>query len=159
MLSIDQQIREMLQTPGVRSVCLVDWREGDTVSRVGEEDRAAESTSILQALHAGPLYAAQAVEDVVVTDGDHHLLLAVLKGSDLCVQVRMERERGNLAFALRRLRGLADTARVPPPRRGTGRDRPVVRPAVPVDRAVLERVLEGLRALPVDRPRTGPVIA
>ncbi|MCY9787031.1 hypothetical protein KIK06_24410 [Nocardiopsis sp. EMB25] len=159
MLSIDQQMREMLQTPGVRSVCLIDWRGGDTVSRVGEKDRAAESTWILQALHTGPLCTAEAVEDVVVTDDDHHLLLAVLKGSDLCVQVRMERERGNLAFALRRLRGLASTARVLPPRRGPGRDRPVARPAVAVDRAVLERVLEGLRTLSVDHPRTGPVIA
>ncbi|MEV2275716.1 hypothetical protein AB0I72_09020 [Nocardiopsis sp. NPDC049922] len=158
MPTIDQQMREMLQTPGVRSVCLVDWRAGGTVSRVGDEDGAEDSTSILQAIDRGPLYTADAVEDMVVTDVDHHLLLAVLKGSDLCVQVRMERDRGNLGFALRRLRGLASTARIPLTRRGGGRH-PVPRPSVAVDRAVLERVLDGLRALSVDRPRTGPVVA
>ncbi|OLT26146.1 hypothetical protein BJF83_03870 [Nocardiopsis sp. CNR-923] len=151
-------MREMLQTPGVRSVCLVDWRAGGTVSHVGDEDGTEDSASILQAVDDCPLYTVETVEDMVVTGADHHLLLAVLKGSDLCVQVRMERDRGHLGFALRRLRGLVSTARVPLARRAGGY-RPVPHPAVAVDRAVLERVLDGLRTLSVDRPRTGSVVA
>ncbi|WP_028646715.1 hypothetical protein [Nocardiopsis sp. CNT312] len=157
MLTIDQEMQEMLQTPGVCSVCLVDWRTGGTVARAGAEDRTTDSVALLRAIDNGPLYDAEAVEDLVVTDGGHYLLLAVLKGSDLCVQVRMERSRGHLGFALRQLRGLAGTARLPPARRDRGRA--AVRPAATVDRALLERVLGGLRSLSVDRPRTGAVIA
>ncbi|WP_304451934.1 hypothetical protein [Nocardiopsis sp. YSL2] len=165
MLSIDQQMREMLTTPGVRSVSLVDWREGATVSLAGVEDRPTEAVAIVRAIGASAQYTAEAVEDVVVTDGDHHLLIAVLKGSDLCVQVRMERDRGHLGFALRRLRGLSGSAHLPasrrhprlPPRRERGRSVP--RAASTVDRAVLDRVLTGLRSLSVDRPWKGSVIA
>ncbi|RKS05687.1 hypothetical protein DFP74_1292 [Nocardiopsis sp. Huas11] len=170
MLSIDQQLREMLTTPGVRSVSLVDWRQGATVSLAGAEDRPAEAVAIVRAIGANAPFEAEAVEDVVVTDAEHHLLIAVLKGSDLCVQVRMERDGGHLGFALRRLRGLAGSARLPPPRRDPGRrdpgrpprrerGRPAPRAASTVDRAVLERVLTGLRSLSVDRPWKGSVIA
>ncbi|MFE3459112.1 hypothetical protein ACFXKD_16335 [Nocardiopsis aegyptia] len=165
MLSIDQQLREMLSTPGVRSVALVDWREGATISRVGAEDRPTEAVAIVRSFGANALYTAESVEDVVVTDTDHHVLIAVLKGSDLCVQVRMERDRGHLGFALRRLRGLAGSARLPPPRRDPGRPPrrergvPAPRAASTVDRAVLERVLTGLRSLSVDRPWKASVIA
>jgi hypothetical protein len=166
VFSIDQQLREMLTTPGVRSVSLVDWREGATVSCVGVEDRPPEAVEIVRAIGDNALYDAEAVEDVVVTDGDHHVLIAVLKGSDLCVQVRMERGRGHLGFALRRLRGLAGSAHPPshrrdpvhrPPRRERARSAP--RAETTVDRAVLERVLTGLRSLPVDHPGKGAVIA
>ncbi|WP_159943969.1 MULTISPECIES: hypothetical protein [unclassified Nocardiopsis] len=162
-MRFDQQLREMLETPGVRSVCLVDWRGGRTLVRVGADDRATDTAAILHAIHAGPLCATQTLEDVVVTEADHHLLFAALKDSDLCLRVRMSRAEGNLAFALRRLRRLARTARVPPPAPGGGgqpprrdRDRPRTgaRAASPVDRRVLERVLTALRALPVDRSRS-----
>lgn len=165
VLSIDQQLREMLTTPGVRSASLVDWREGATVSLAGAEDRPTEAVAIVRAIGANALYTAEGVEDVVVTDGDQHLLIAVLRGSDLCVQVRMERDRGHLGFALRRLRGLACSAPLPPPRRDPGRPprrergRTAPRAASTVDRAVLERVLSGLRSLSVDRPWKGSVIA
>ncbi|KOX16021.1 hypothetical protein ADL05_13355 [Nocardiopsis sp. NRRL B-16309] len=155
----------MLTTPGVRSVSLVDWREGATVSLAGVDDRPTEAVEIVRAIGANPPYAADAVEDVVVTDADHHLLIAVLKGSDLCVQVRMERDRGHLGFALRRLRGLSGSAHLPPSRRDQGppprrqRGRPAPRAASTVDRAVLDRVLTGLRSLSVDRPWKGSVIA
>ncbi|WP_017603357.1 hypothetical protein [Nocardiopsis alkaliphila] len=163
MHAIDQQMREMLQTPGVRSVCLVDWRGGHALTCLGETDGVAGATAMLQAIDGGPLCAAQMVEDVVVTEGEHHLLLAVLRGSRYCVQVRVERERGNLGFALRRLRDLVDNAEPPehdprpPPRRGEGRP---VRPRalVTVDRPVLERVLTGLRALTLGRTRAGTVV-
>ncbi|MFD6950990.1 hypothetical protein A6A08_20580 [Nocardiopsis sp. TSRI0078] len=165
-MRFDQQLREMLETPGVRSVCLVDWRGGRVLTRVGADDRATDTAEILRAIRGGPLCAAQALEDVVVTDADHHLLFAVLEDSDLCVQVRMGRTEGNLGFALRRLRRLARTARVPPrlppprsdsdhpPRRDRDRPRPAARTATPVDRRVLERVLTALRSLPVDRSRS-----
>ncbi len=166
MLAIDQQMREMLQTPGVCSVCLVDWREGRALEGVGrdETDAVADTSAILRAIHGGPLCAAQAVEDVVVTGGGHHLLFAVLRGSEFCVQVRVEQDAGSLGFALRRLRDLADNAEVPsrdqgrPPRRGRGRQiRP--RALVTVDRPVLERVLTALRSLSLGRGRTGTVVA
>lgn len=163
MHAIDQQMREMLQTPGVRSVCLVDWRGGRALTCVGETDGVAGATAMLQAIDDGPLCAAQMVEDVVVTEGDHHLLFAVLRGSRYCVQVRVERDQGNLGFALHRLRDLADSAELPehdprhPPRRGKGCP---VRPRalVTVDRPVLERVLTGLRALALGRAHAGTVV-
>ncbi|MBB6118106.1 hypothetical protein FHS13_000034 [Nocardiopsis algeriensis] len=168
MRTIDQQMREMLQTPGVRSVCLVDWRGGRTLAHLvkdgasGEDDGGADATALLRAVHGGPLGAVpdEDVEDVVVTGPDHHVLLAVLAGSDLCMGVRMMRDEGNLGFALVRLRGLARTAQVPQPRRGLPRSRPGPRGrAGGVDRRVLERVLTALHALP-DRPGTaGAVVA
>lgn len=161
MLAIDQQMREMLQTPGVRSVCLVDWRGGRTMTCVGDEDRVAETTAILTAITGGPLRHAGVVEDVVITDSEHHLLFAVLNDPALCVQVRMGRDEGNLGFALRRLRGLARTAQAPPsqgpPRRG-GTPCAVPRVAT-VDHSVLQRVLTALRTLVSAQPRTGTAVA
>ena len=163
MYAIDQQMREMLQTPGVRSVCLVDWRGDRALTCVGESDAVAGAAAMLQAIDGGPLCAAQMVEDVVVTEGGHHLLYAVLRGSRYCVQVRVDRDQGNLGFALRRLRHLADNAELPepdprhPPRRGKGRQaRP--RALVTVDRPLLERVLTGLRSLALGRSRTRTVV-
>ncbi|MEU1897089.1 hypothetical protein ABZ512_01855 [Nocardiopsis dassonvillei] len=162
-MRFEQQLREMLQTPGVRSACLVDWRRGHVLAHAGADDPAADAAAILRAVREGPLCADQRVEDVVVTDTDHHVLFAVLEGSDLCVRVRMGRTEGSLGFTLRRLRDLVRTARVPPPRDDTDRPprRDLPRPAAPavasVDRKVLERVLTALRTLSVDRPR--PVAA
>ena len=68
MHAIDQQMREMLQTPGVRSVCLVDWRGDRALSHVGEDDGTSGAAAMLQAIAGGPLCAAQTVEDVVVTE-------------------------------------------------------------------------------------------
>ncbi|MFL1429567.1 MULTISPECIES: hypothetical protein [unclassified Nocardiopsis] len=153
-------MRDLLRTPGVRSVHLVDWRSGRTLVHVGDEDRPEDTVEILRAMHAGPLGAAQDMEDVVVSDAGHHVLAAVLAGAgDLCLRARVSRAEGNLGLALRHLRHLARTARAPVPRRD--RDRPplpgrgaVPRPrtAVPVDRGVLERVLGALRTLSTDRP-------
>ncbi|CAL9527907.1 hypothetical protein SUDANB121_03993 [Nocardiopsis dassonvillei] len=160
MRAIDRQMRELLQTPGVRSVHLVDWRSGRTLVHVGDEDRTEDAVAILRTVHAGPLCAAQDLEDVVVSDAGHHVLAAVLAGSaDLCLRVRVSRAGGNLGSALRDLRRLARTARLPAPRRDDDRPPlpgrgPVPRPrtAVPVDRGVLERVLAALRTLSTDRP-------
>ena len=163
MHAIDQQMREMLQTPGVRSVCLVDWRGDRALTHVGEDDGVSGAAAMLQAITGGPLCAAQTVEDVVVTEVDHHVLFAVLRGSHYCVQVRVERDQGNLGIALRRLRDLADNVEPPehdthPPRRGHGRPiRP--RALVTLDRPMLERVLTGLRSLSVERPGAETVVA
>ena len=160
---IDQQMREMLQTPGVRSVCLVDWRGDRALTHVGEDDGISGAAAMLQAIAGGPLCVAQTVEDVVVTEVDHHVLFAVLRDSHYCVQVRVERDQGNLGIALRRLRDLADNIEPPehdthPPRRGHGRPtRP--RALVTLDRPMLERVLTGLRALSVERPGAETVVA
>ncbi|MFJ9554775.1 hypothetical protein ACIRPH_13230 [Nocardiopsis sp. NPDC101807] len=163
MRAFDQQMREMLQTPGVRSVGLVDWRGGRTLARVGADDRSDDAEAILRAVHGGPLWAVGDLEDMVVTGTDRCLLLAVLDDPDLCLQVWMARDEGNLGYALRRLRRLARTAAVPrprqggdlPPRRGGDPDRPPARAAVSVDRRVLERVLTALRTLSADRPDVG----
>ncbi|MDT0329042.1 hypothetical protein RM479_11535 [Nocardiopsis sp. DSM 44743] len=163
MRAIDRQMRDMLQTPGVRSVHLVDWRSGHTLARTGDDDRAEDAIAILRAVHTGPLCATQEMEDVVVSDADHHVLLAVLAGSDdLCLRARVARHEGNLGFALRRLRLLARTAQVPvphrdrPPARGRGVPRPRI--ATPVDRSVLERVLTALRTLSTDHPGTARAV-
>ncbi|WP_150236829.1 hypothetical protein [Nocardiopsis quinghaiensis] len=171
-MRFDQQLREMLDTSGVHSVCLVDWRGGRVLTHAGADDPATETAEMLRAIRGGPLCAAQTLEDVVVTDADHHLLFAVLEDSSLCVQVRMSRTEGSLGFTLRQLRRLARTARVPPlpppppppppprndsdhpPRRGRDRPRPTARTATPVDRRVLERVVTALRSLSVDRSRS-----
>ncbi|MBR8745403.1 hypothetical protein, partial [Nocardiopsis sp. MG754419] len=113
MHAIDQQMREMLQTPGVRSVCLVDWRGGRALDCVGETDGVAGASAMLQAIDGGPLCSVQAVEDVVVTEADHHVLFAVMGGSRYCVQVRVQRDLGNLGSVLCRLRHLVDNAEPP----------------------------------------------
>lgn len=160
MRAIDRQMRDLLRTPGVRSVHLVDWRSGRTLVHVGDEDRPEDVVEILRAVHAGPLCAGQDMEDVVVSDARHHVLAAVLaESADLClrVRVRVSPDGGSLGSALRDLRRLARTARPPAPRR----DRPPLpdpgglprpRQAVPVDRGVLERVLAALRTLSADGP-------
>ena len=156
--AIDRQMRDLLQTPGVRSVHLVDWRSGRTLAHVGAADTADDAVAVLRAVLEGPLCADQGLEDVVVSDARNHVLAAVLAASaDLCLRVRVCRDEGNLGFALRELRRLARTAREPAPRRDRPRlpgRGPVPRPrrAEPVDRGVLERVLAALRTLPVDRP-------
>lgn len=162
MPAIDQQMRELLRTPGVRSVCLVDRGTGQTLTTAGEADRTADAVALLAAATEGPLRHAGVVEDLVVTDRAHHLLCAPLYRSDLCLRVRMDR-RGNLAQALRGLRALVRTAQAspPPPRRpelphrGEHEDVPRPRPRVAsgVDRRVLERVLTALRTLAV--PHSG----
>ncbi|MBE3001205.1 hypothetical protein IDM40_21280 [Nocardiopsis sp. HNM0947] len=164
MPAIDQQMRELLRTPGVRSVCLVDRSTGQTLTTAGEADRTADAVALLAAATEGPLRHAGVVEDLVVTDHTHHLLFAPLHRSDLCLRVRMDR-RGNLALALRGLRALARTAQVPPspprrpglPHRGDHEDTPRPRPRVAagVDRGVLERVLAALRNLAAPTPCTG----
>lgn len=169
MSAVDQQMREMLQTPGVRSVGLVDWRTGRMLTSVGADDRSTDTEAILRAVHGGPLWTVGEVEDVVVTGTDHHLLLAVLDDADLCLQVWMAREQGNLGYALRMLRRLARTIRAPsPPRPRCGDDlphrrggdhRPPARAAASVDREVLERVLTALRTMSVDRSPTGAVVS
>ncbi|WP_017574348.1 hypothetical protein [Nocardiopsis kunsanensis] len=161
MLAIDQEMRELLRTPGVRSVCLVEQSTGHTLTTVGEADRTADAVELLTAVTEGPLRHVGTVEDLVVTDHDHHLLFAPLHRSDLCLRVRMDRRRGNLALALRRLRGLARTAQPSPPREPdlprrdendeTLQHRPRV--AGGVDRGVLERVLAALRTLAAPEPK------
>ncbi|WP_017610697.1 hypothetical protein [Nocardiopsis xinjiangensis] len=161
MLAIDQEMRELLRTPGVRSVCLVEQSTGHTLTTVGEADRTADAVELLAAVTEGPLRHVGTVEDLVVTDHDHHLLFAPLHRSDLCLRVRMDRRRGNLALALRRLRGLARTEQPPRPRppdlprRDEHDETPRRRPRVAagVDRGVLERVLAGLRTLAVPEPK------
>ncbi|GAA0982925.1 hypothetical protein [Nocardiopsis tropica] len=170
MRAFDQQMREMLQTPGVHSVGLVDWRGGRTLARVGADDRSDDAEAILRAVHGGPLWAVGDLEDMVVTGTDRCLLLAVLDDPDLCLQVWMARDEGNLGYALRRLRRLARTVAVPspprprqdgdlPPRRGGDPARPPARAAASVDRRVLERVLTALRTLSADRPRPDAGVA
>ena len=45
MLAIDQETRELLRTPGARSVCLVEQNTGRALTTVGEADRTADATS------------------------------------------------------------------------------------------------------------------
>lgn len=161
MLAIDQETRELLRTPGARSVCLVEQNTGRALTTVGEADRTADAVELLAAVTEGPLRHVGTVEDLVVTDHDHHLLFAPLHRSDLCLRVRMDRRRGNLALALRRLRGLARTDRTPRsrhpdlPRRDDHDETPQRRSRVAagVDRGVLERVLAALRTLAAPEPK------
>lgn len=164
-MCFDQQLREMLQTPGVCSACVVDWRSGRVLARLGDDDGAGDAVAILRALHTGPPRANQGVEEVLLTDAEHHLFFAVLADPRLCVRVRISRAEDGLGPVLRRLRGLVRTVSVPPPRndadrpprRGQGAPRPAARAATPVDRAVLERVLAALRSLSVGGPRPAAV--
>uniref|UniRef100_UPI0030846694 hypothetical protein n=1 Tax=Nocardiopsis salina TaxID=245836 RepID=UPI0030846694 len=164
MPAIDQQMRELLRTPGVRSVCLVDRGTGQTLTTAGEADRTADAVALLTAVTEGPLRHAGVVEDLVVTDRAHHLLFAPVHRTDLALRVRMDR-RGSLALALRGLRTLAHTAQLPSapprrpelPRRGDPEDTAQRRPraVARVDRGVLERVLTALRTLATPAPKAG----
>lgn len=155
MLAIDDQMRELLRVPGVRSVCLVDWRSSRALSVVGvPAERVEDTAAMVRALRSQQPYTRQDLEDVVVTGADHHLVFALLRDCDLGVQVRMDRDGDNLAFVLYRLRGLVRDTGSPPPSARCGRPSrtrtrtPGPRPAAPaVDRELLERVLGALRSL------------
>ncbi|GAA1111130.1 hypothetical protein [Nocardiopsis composta] len=158
----DQQISELLQMTGVVSVCLVELRDGGAVLCFGADDtaRAAEARAVLRTLADGPLCREQRIEDVVITEGGHHLLYAAVPGTERCLQVRMVRDRGSLGFVLHRLRAAARAAAESGPPPGPGarrRSGPAPDPVGRVERPVLERVLAALRSLSTGRPHSATV--
>ncbi|GAA4903584.1 hypothetical protein [Streptomonospora salina] len=161
MTDLDQQMGELLGLDGVLSVCLVHWHEGRALVCHGADDtgRAAQTAAVVRAVAEGPLQQGRTVEEIVVTDGGHHMIYTVLARAGLCLQVRMDRERGSLGRVLHRLRRLADEAQPPVPdvRRRRGTPDPGTA-ATTVERSVLVRVLSALRELSVGSPRAGEVV-
>ncbi|WP_238581020.1 hypothetical protein [Streptomonospora alba] len=161
MIDLDQQMREVLGLDGVLSVCLVHWREGRALACHGADDtaRAAQTSAVVRAVAEGPLQQGRTVEEVVITDGSHHLIYTVLAHAGLCLQVRMDRERGSLGRALHLLRRLAEEAQPPIPEIRRKRGTPAPAPAATdVERPVLIRVLNALRELSVGSARVGEVV-
>ncbi|QBI52036.1 hypothetical protein EKD16_01095 [Streptomonospora litoralis] len=151
----------MLHLDGVLSVCLVNWHEVRALACYGADDtaRAPQAAALVRAVVEGPLEHGRTVEDMVVTEGGHHLLYAVLDPSGLCVQVRMDRA-GSLGLARHRLRCLVEQARKPPSpdvRRERGTPAPAA--VTTVERPVLVRVLNALRELSTGSARVGEVVA
>lgn len=163
MVAIEDRMRKVLSIPGVSRVGLVRVSEGHEVVVAGDgaPAPAPEAAALLRAAREGPAYAGGGIEQLVVTDREHHLLVAPLDDGDLCVQVRMDRSEGHLGLAMRRLRELASASvPAPPRRRRTTRDRsPGARVRVMDDRTVLERVLNGLRDLNADVPPAQEAVA
>ncbi|MGI5120579.1 hypothetical protein ACQEU5_13725 [Marinactinospora thermotolerans] len=193
MPAINEQMREFLQLPGARSVSLVDYTNDRVLAEFGHGIRGgSDGTDGVAALVRAFVADLDLVsredgndlEDVVLTTSGGYLLVAVLSlptGTRFCIQLRMDRESGNVGLALRALRhfaarppaGLAEAFSPPPgppqrrtralPRRYRDPTRRLRAGGQPVDwetpdPATLRRVLGALRELcsaPVEPPLRG----
>ncbi|WP_152471523.1 hypothetical protein [Nocardiopsis gilva] len=154
----------------------MDYRNDHVVAAIGpdpaeEREQARWSARAVGQVVGDRLFRARhacgkgSLDDLVITRGNTRLLVAAVRagpGAQLCVQVRMDRRDGNLAFARRRLRGvLRPTAHTrpsptpePPHAPLPPRPRHPERPASGTtlvagrpDTATLYRVLEALKQL------------
>ncbi|WP_344101134.1 hypothetical protein [Nocardiopsis rhodophaea] len=154
----------------------MDYQNDRVVAAIGpdpaaEREQARRSARAVGQVVGDRLFRARhacgkgALDDLVITRGNTRLLVAAVRagpGARLCVQVRMDRRDGNLAFARRRLRGvLRPPARARPapapeqphaplPPRPRRPERPVPGTTLVADRpdtATLYRVLKALKEL------------
>ncbi len=121
MPSIDDCLRQAMDIPGALGASLVDYTTGVAFAVAGaapggDPDAAATGTAdvMLTVTRRAPFTSAQPhdlVEDVIITTmGGYHLLRPVRTSFDsrLVLYLWLDRTRGNLAIARRRLQALAD---------------------------------------------------
>nr|WP_245667797.1 hypothetical protein [Actinomadura macra] len=119
MAEIDDILSLVMGIPGALRVTLIDCASGLAVAAAGREDLvdqhedAAGVTDVVRAVLGSPALSATAagddVEEIIVCGKDgHHLLAITDAGLDghLVVHLLIDQERGNLALARLRLRGL-----------------------------------------------------
>ena len=120
MAAVEECLTAALDIPGAQSATLVDFASGLPLAAAGGDsftDAAedAEGTcELLRTALASPVLSGSAtgddLEEVTVTGtAGHHLLLVLTTPLDarLCLHLRLDRERGNLALARHRLREIA----------------------------------------------------
>ena len=122
MAAIEECLARALDIPGAQAATLIDFSVGMPIAAAGGDgftDAAedAEGTSeLLRAALASPALTCAAtgddLEEITVSGGAGHHLLMVLTtplDSRLCLHLRLDRRRGNLALARHRLREIART--------------------------------------------------
>jgi hypothetical protein len=112
--SLEASLLGMLDSPGVIGVALVDAVTGLTYAAAGEPagDAGPELAELaaLVAARLGEAGATGELENIVVTSGRHHHVVQLVEctGDPLLLSVLLDRERTNVALALRQA---ADDAR------------------------------------------------
>jgi hypothetical protein len=120
---IDECLLLVMALPGARGAALVEWVSGLALGVIGEtaagdhESVAAETAGYARATAEHPVFTAghtgpgpAAEEAVVVTGSGYHLLRFVEAPYEggVFLYLWLDREQGNLALALIRLRELAE---------------------------------------------------
>jgi predicted regulator of Ras-like GTPase activity (Roadblock/LC7/MglB family) len=117
MTAIDECLAQAMAIPGAQGVTLVDYAGGFPVAAVGADDLtdaaedAAGTADLIRAVLASPSLASawtgDDIEEITVSGtAGYHLLVLVGTSLDtrLCLHLRLDRRRGNLALARHRLR-------------------------------------------------------
>lgn len=119
MPGVDQCLHEAMDIPGAVGASIVDWTTGFPVASAGSapnadhEAAAAGTADVVQAATSRSLFVSavphDALEDLIITTaGGYHLLRPVPTDFDsrLVLYVWLDRDRGNLAVARRRMEAL-----------------------------------------------------
>jgi predicted regulator of Ras-like GTPase activity (Roadblock/LC7/MglB family) len=119
MTAIDECLAQAMAIPGAQGVTLVDYASGFPVAAVGADDLtdaavdAAGTADLIRAILASPSLASawtgDEIEEITVSGtAGYHLLILVNTAFDarLCLHLRLDRKRGNLALARHRLRAI-----------------------------------------------------
>ncbi|GAA3222309.1 hypothetical protein [Actinocorallia longicatena] len=119
MTGIEECLAEAMAIPGAQGATLVDIQGGLPIAAAGGDDLtdaaedAAGTSDLLRAVLASPVlssaWTGDDIEEVTVAgSAGYHLLLLIGTSVDatLCLHVRLDRRRGNLALARHRLRAV-----------------------------------------------------
>lgn len=122
MAAIEEGLAAALDIPGAQAATLVDFAAGLPLAAAGGDaftDAAEDAEGLSELLRtalASPVLSGAAtgddLEELTVTGAAaHHLLMVLTTPLDarLCLHLRLDRERGNLALARHRLREIART--------------------------------------------------
>jgi hypothetical protein len=118
---VDNCLQEAMAIPGAVGASLVDYTTGFAVASAGtapnsdHEAAAAGTADVVQAANSRSLYVSAVPHDlledlIITTAGGYHLLRLVRTDFDsrLVLYVWLDRGRGNLAVARRRMQTLAN---------------------------------------------------
>ncbi|GAB3673618.1 hypothetical protein GCM10027589_43450 [Actinocorallia lasiicapitis] len=120
MRAIEQVLADAMAVPGAWGASLVDVDGGLPIAALGGDDLtsaaedAAGTADLVRAVFASPAlssaWTGDEIEEITVSgSAGYHLLLLIAMPVDatLCLHVRLDRGRGNLALARHRLREVA----------------------------------------------------
>ncbi|WP_106401142.1 hypothetical protein [Actinocorallia populi] len=120
MAAIEESLAAALDIPGAQAATLVDFAVGLPLAAAGGDrftDAAEDAEGLSELLRtalASPVLSCAATGDdleelTVSGTAGHHLLMVLTTPLDarLCLHLRLDRERGNLALARHRLREIA----------------------------------------------------
>lgn len=127
MSGVEQCLQQAMAIPGAIGAAVVDYTTGFPVATTGDapnedhEAAAAGTADVVQAAQSRSLFVSAVphdlLEDLIITTAGGYHLLRLLRtefDSRLVLYVWLDRHRGNLAVARRRMQNLAeDLTRAP----------------------------------------------